>query len=134
MLRVLRPGGHLILTFPVGSQHREVWLEEDIYSHQYKSGGRVFFEYRFDEKDVREILFTSAGTTLLDLSVYWERRDGLLDATLEKLKVRKQNWIYQEIRKSVINFYAGFTMIRGENHGFDQNATSGIACILLQKN
>lgn len=133
MLRVLRPGGYLVLTFPVGRKHQEEWLNDEIYSDQYKDNNLVFFEYRFDENDVNEMLAKIGGYTLIDLSIYWEKTDGATDGLMKMLRKRCRSKIYAEIRKSMLNFWAGLTLLDCTPSGFVMAKSCGIACLLLKK-
>jgi SAM-dependent methyltransferase len=87
MLRVTRPGGVLYLTFPVSVRHVEEWIESDPYSKQATRGGRVFFQYRFDRRDVDGILKElKKDAEIVEQHLLWERRSGDYDLTIGRLK------------------------------------------------
>ena len=56
MIRVTKSGGVVYVTFPVAKSFQEEWTEGDVYEKQYKEGNKVFFQYRFDEEKVKEII------------------------------------------------------------------------------
>ncbi|MDF1535904.1 MAG: class I SAM-dependent methyltransferase [bacterium] len=55
MVRVTRPGGYIYLTFPVAGEHREEWVDSDIYGAQARAGQKVFFQYRFGSDQYRAL-------------------------------------------------------------------------------
>ncbi|MFT6603871.1 MAG: SAM-dependent methyltransferase, partial [Bacteriovoracaceae bacterium] len=57
MVRVLKPGGHLYLSFPLDAEYSEVWLDYEDYPGQFTKDGKYFFQYNFNKETiVKEIL------------------------------------------------------------------------------
>jgi len=54
--RVLRPGGVLHLTTNVAPVGTDVFVDQETWGESERVDGRVFFEHRFDEEEIRERL------------------------------------------------------------------------------
>lgn len=133
MLRVLRPGGYLYLTFPVAERHLEEWLDGPIYSHQLARNGQVFFQYRFGEEDVTALVEGVDGAEVVDLSIYWERRNGGYDRIMRSLLRPGPLKFLHELRNGLINLWAGFTLIEDRPADFSRARSFGNASLLLRK-
>jgi len=60
MWRVLKPGGLLILTFPVKKDYDEEFISENIYNlDQEESEGKFFFQRYYDDNKIEERLLSS---------------------------------------------------------------------------
>lgn len=133
MMRVLRPGGYLYLTFPVAADHREEWLDSPIYSHQFADNGRVFFQYRFSEEDVTTLLDGVDDGELVDLSIYWERHDGGFDRLMAHLQQPAPVKAVQELRNAALNLRAGFALLEEQPAGYGRAGSFGNASVLIRK-
>ena len=84
MIRVVKNGGYIYLTFPVSSTYTEEWISSEIYSNQEKSDNKTFFQYRFDEQKFYEIVDKLSNVKIISYSIYWERKNGLYNRYIEK--------------------------------------------------
>jgi ubiquinone/menaquinone biosynthesis C-methylase UbiE len=134
MLRVTRLGGIIYLTFPVSEVHVEEWLDFDIYSNQYKTGDKTFFQYRFDQGDFLRMMqgLTTDAKTLAQ-SIYWERKYGLFDFAVERLRKKYQGAILNLLRNSFLHLYYGFTLLEQKPGNFNNAKSFGNMCIILKK-
>jgi SAM-dependent methyltransferase len=133
MVRVARPGGIIYVTFPVARQRQEEWIEGPIYSDQYCRGRRHFFQYRFDERDVDEMLARLRGVAVLAQSVYWERRDGLYDHVVDRMRQRLPGKWINLVRDAWLQLFWGFRLLDAEPTGFDAGRSFGNLSIILRK-
>ncbi len=133
MIRVTRHGGIIYLTFPVSNSFKEEWIEFDIYSHQYKNGRKTFFQYRFDEEKTNEILNNISGVEILRKDIFWERKNGLYDKIIEKLRKYPGNNLKNYFINSLINFYAGFRLLDSKPKDFNSDNSFGNISIIMKK-
>ena len=86
--RVLKPGGLLILTFPVKKEFEEEFISENIYNlEQEKSEGKFFFQRYYDQEKIEERLLSSIDNfEIVDKKIFGEETDGFYDEY-------KQRWL-----------------------------------------
>ena len=75
LARVLAPGGRLVITVPFWPTSRVDWREPDFYWAKGGDGpaGRVFYQRRYSEADLRERLIVPSGLRLAKLSFVGDR-------------------------------------------------------------
>lgn len=134
MIRVCKPGGYIYLSFPVSKEHQEEWIENSIYSHQHTNEGKTFFQYRFSEKDVNEIIASFAGATVRSKDIYWERTPGLYDTMTRRMRKRPKNKYLEFAKMALLNAWYGFTILESTPHDFTHAKPLGNISIILQKN
>ena len=78
MWRVLKPGGFLILTFPVKKEYEEEFISEDIYNlNREKTEREFFFQRYYDEKKIEERLLSSLDNfEIVEKKVFGEITSG----------------------------------------------------------
>ena len=78
MWRVLKPGGLLILTFPVKKQYEEEFISEDIYNlNREETKGEFFFQRYYDDKKIEERLLSSLDNfEIVEKKVFGEITSG----------------------------------------------------------
>jgi SAM-dependent methyltransferase len=88
MWRVLKPGGHLILTFPVRKQYKEEFISENIYNlEREESEGKYFFQRYYDDEKIEERLLSSIHNfEIVEKKVFGEITNGFYDGY-------KKRWI-----------------------------------------
>lgn len=133
MIRVLRPGGYLYLSFPVSCKHTEEWLDTDIYARQYREDGKTFFQYRFSEDDVKVMVAVAAGVELIDMSVFWEKHDGLYDRIVKASKKPSIFASLTSLRDGFDNLWYGFNLTDSSPADFSCSKSFGNASLLLRK-
>lgn len=133
MLRVVRPGGYLYVTFPVADQPTEEWLDNNVYSDQYANNGKVFFQYRFGEIQMLNLLNELKNVELVNCSIYWERGTGQYDRIMGLLRKPVRPKPLLELRKGLINLWAGFTLLEDKPASFGRGKKFGNASVLLKK-
>jgi len=81
MWRVLKPGGLLILTFPVKKEYEEEFISENIYNlDQEESEGKFFFQRYYDDKKIEERLLSSIDNfEIVEKKVFGEITSGFYD-------------------------------------------------------
>ena len=108
MVRVTRPGGYVYLTFPVSGRHDEEWVAVDIYGGQYRDGENVFFQYRFGPDDYRALVEgLPDNVELAEADIFWERKDGLYDTLVGRLRGKWRWAVADHVRASILNLVAG---------------------------
>lgn len=133
MLRVLKPGGYMYLTFPVAKNHTEEWLDQRTYPTQYKNSDKAFFQYRFDENDVVGMLDGLNEIEIADMSIYWERADGEYDKTMKRLRVKPFNSKFTSLRNGLINIYSSIFLLETSPTDFSNAKEFGNISIMLRK-
>jgi SAM-dependent methyltransferase len=95
--RVLKPGGLLILTFPVKKNYEEEFISEDMYNlNQEKTRGKFFFQRYYDDKKIEERLLSSLDNfEIVEKKVFGEITSGFYD----EYKKRWKNTGYWETVK-----------------------------------
>lgn len=133
MIRVVKSGGYVYLTFPVSGKHVEEWIDDNIYSHQYKENNKTFFQYRFNEEDINKILKQLSNVEIIDMSIYWERKNGQYDKTMEQIKKQLKNKNLNFLKNSFVNFVGGFTLLENKPSNFKYPRLFGNITIVIRK-
>lgn len=133
MARVLKPGGYLYLTFPVCAQHTEEWLDQRIYPAQSVKDGKAFFQYRFDREDVARLLDNPGNVELVDMSLYWEKRDGAYDRCIQLMQNKPLVEKLRSARNGLISLWSSFTLLERRHQGFECARPFGNAALLFRK-
>ncbi|OGH88670.1 MAG: hypothetical protein A3J93_01070 [Candidatus Magasanikbacteria bacterium RIFOXYC2_FULL_42_28] len=134
MIRVCKPGGVIYLSFPVSNKYQEEWLEQDIYSHQHKMNKKTFFQYRFDEQALNNLLGQINGASVVSKDIYWERHDGSYNEMTRIMRNRLKNKYLEKFRMAFLNFYYGFCLLENESAWFDKSKNLGNVSLILRKN
>lgn len=136
MLRVTKVGGYVYLTFPVAATFKEEWSEGEVYEMQHKVGGKTFFQYRFDEANVEDIIkdITEYGGFIVERDIFWEAKDGKYDELVEKIKYQYKNKYVNYIKNIIVNGYYGCTLFKNTSSTTFKHATSfGNMHLLIKK-
>lgn len=133
MIRVTKKGGYIYISAPLSLKHKEEWIEDDIYSDQFKSEGKTFFQYRFSQEDIDEILKSVLNAELISKSVYWERNDGDYDNFTYKVRDLKFNKNLEFIRNSWYNMWVGSKVLSCTPGDFNQPKTFGNISLIFRK-
>lgn len=76
-VRVLSPGGTLVLTLPVSPEYHERWIDSDPYGMQMTDkSGKVFFSRYYDAASLQSRIIAPAGIPLCATQVWQERSEG----------------------------------------------------------
>ncbi len=78
MWRVLKPGGTLILTFPVKKIYEEEFISRDIYNlNRQETEGKFYFQRFYDNKKIDERLLSSLNNfEIVEKKVFGEITNG----------------------------------------------------------
>lgn len=136
MIRVTKDGGYVYITFPVAEHYLEEWENGDVYEKQYKNNGKTFFQYRFDEKHVENIIneITKNEVILITKDIFWEKRDGAYNSLIKQIKNKKSNIYVNFIKNVIINIWYGFNLFRGNpSQDFINAKSCGNMHIILKK-
>ncbi len=100
MWRVLKPGGLLILTFPVKKEYEEEFISEDIYNlNREETEGEFFFQRYYDDKKIEERLLSSIDNfKIIDKKVFGETSSDFYNGY-------KQRWIKNGYSETVKDSY-----------------------------
>jgi len=81
MWRVLKPGGLLILTFPVKKEYEEEFISKDIYNlNREETEGEFFFQRYYNDKKIEERLLSSLDNfEIVEKKVFGEITSGFYD-------------------------------------------------------
>jgi ubiquinone/menaquinone biosynthesis C-methylase UbiE len=134
MIRVVKPGGYIYISFPVSSRFQEEWLNEDIYSNQFKQHDKIFFQYRFDETSVESHLMKLEKVTILEKKIYWEKKEGKFNEMVSNIRNSTGHSIYNFWTNSILNLYYGFTLLNNYPENFDNAKDFGNISIIMKKN
>lgn len=133
MIRVVKPGGYIYLTFPVSNKFQEEWLDQNIYSLQFAKDGKVFFQYRFDKEKLESFIKNLDKAVLIQKDIYWEKNNGSYNKMILKLKKSTGLKYIDFLKNACLNFYYGFTLLNKYPGDFDNAKDLGIISILIQK-
>jgi len=73
LVRVVRPGGVIVVTTPFDLRHRDTFVERTVYERSSERGDPVFFERHYDHATLRSRLLDTPGTRVEDLQLWGER-------------------------------------------------------------
>ena len=82
LIRVVRPGGLVVVTVPFDRRYRETFVDGPVYERRPLDSERVFFERHYDRASLAARLLEPAGADLVDLQFWGEgviRTERLLD-------------------------------------------------------
>ncbi len=133
MIRVVKNGGYIYLTFPVSNSYTEEWINSDIYSNQGKSDSKTFFQYRFDERKFNEIINKLSNVKIISYSIYWERKNELYNRYIEKIRKKIPISHLNFLKDSLLQFYYGFTLLKSDPESFIKAKCFGNVSIILKK-
>jgi ubiquinone/menaquinone biosynthesis C-methylase UbiE len=136
MIRVVKSGGYVYVTFPVSKEYQEEWVEGSVYEKQHKENNKTFFQYRFDEKYVATILesIKKNEVVIIHQDIFWERKDGEYDKLVDLIKDNHKNIYSNFIKNVVVNIWYGFFLFRNNPaHDFSHATSCGNMHIVLQK-
>lgn len=73
LVRVVRPGGMVVITTPFDSKYRETFVDGDVYERKANGSEPVFFERHHDWQTLHERLIIPSGAELFDVELWGER-------------------------------------------------------------
>ena len=74
LVRVVRPGGVVVVTTPFDREYRETFVAGPVYERtDVAPGERVFYERHYDEASLRRRLLHAESTRVVDLELWGER-------------------------------------------------------------
>jgi SAM-dependent methyltransferase len=82
LLRVVRPGGIVVVTVPYDRAYRETFVDESVYERERVGSERVFFERHYDRGTLANRLLNAEGGEVIDLNFWGEgavRMESLLN-------------------------------------------------------
>lgn len=71
LVRMVKPGGRLVFSVPIAAQHRDFFVESDVYNRKY-GGAPVFYERHYDHRTIHERLIGPSGARLMALEAFGE--------------------------------------------------------------
>ncbi len=72
LVRVVKPGGMVVVTTPCDEQYRETFVNRPVYERGQEGGKPVFYERHYDKGTLMERLLNSAQTKLVGLEFWGE--------------------------------------------------------------
>jgi len=111
MIRVVKPGCYVYITFPISNTHIEEWIDRDSYSNQHKKKSMFFFQYRFSCYDVNHIKKNIIGAEVVKEYIFWEKKSGSYNNAINMLnKYNRKIFFNLIINTAINNFYSFFLM------------------------
>ena len=71
LLRVVKPGGKVVITTPYDTAYQETFVDSDVYERK-AAGDPVFWERHYDDVALRERILSPAGARHADLELWGE--------------------------------------------------------------
>jgi 2-polyprenyl-3-methyl-5-hydroxy-6-metoxy-1,4-benzoquinol methylase len=71
LVRVVKPGGLVIVTTPYDEQYRETFVDQPVYERGYR-GEPVFFERHYDPASLKSRLLDPSGAQVVNLEIWGE--------------------------------------------------------------
>jgi SAM-dependent methyltransferase len=84
LVRVVRPGGVVVVTVPYDLRYRETFVDGPVYERKPKGSERVFFERHYDREALVRRLLDVDGAEVVDSSL-WGEGALRMEALLERL-------------------------------------------------
>jgi SAM-dependent methyltransferase len=84
LIRVVRPGGVLVITVPFDRTYRETFVDGPVYERTPIGGEAVFFERHYDRASLASRLLKMEGVELVDLQ-FWGEGAVRVEALLDRL-------------------------------------------------
>src|SRR5207249_9527484 len=84
LIRVVRPGGIVVVTVPYDRHYRETFVKGPVYERKPIGSEPVFFERHYDRETLAERLLNSGPAQVVDVSI-WGEGSVRMDAFLERL-------------------------------------------------
>jgi SAM-dependent methyltransferase len=84
LIRVVRPGGVVIVTVPFDRQCRETYVEGPVYERSPNGSEPVFFERHYDRETLAKRLLSVDGAEVIDLR-FWGEGTVRIEALLDRL-------------------------------------------------
>lgn len=75
LIRVVRPGGFVVVTTPYNGRYRETFVEGSVYEREAQPGQQIFFERHYDAAALQERLLGTGDASVVDLQLWGE--DGV---------------------------------------------------------
>ncbi len=73
LVRVVRPGGAVVITTPYSTKYRETMVDHSVYERQAGApGDPVFYERHYDHTSLAKRLIDPSGARLVDLQIWGE--------------------------------------------------------------
>jgi SAM-dependent methyltransferase len=82
LLRVVRPGGLVVVTVPFDRRYRETFIDGPVYERSPVGSEKLFFERHYDRDTLTSRLLSAEGAEVLDFGLWGEgtiRGEKLLD-------------------------------------------------------
>jgi SAM-dependent methyltransferase len=71
LLRVVKPGGKVVITTPYDTAYRETFVDSDVYERK-AAGDPVFWERHYDDAALRDRILSAGGARQADLELWGE--------------------------------------------------------------
>ena len=84
LVRVVRPGGLVVVTVPFDRQYRETFVDGPVYERSPVASEPVFFERHYDRAALRARLLNVEGAEVIDLR-FWGEGAVRIEAILDRL-------------------------------------------------
>jgi SAM-dependent methyltransferase len=84
LVRVVKPGGVVVVTTPYDRAYRETFVEHDVYERKQTGSKPVFFERHYDDTTLKRRLLTPAAAKVKNLE-YWGERSLPVEALLDRI-------------------------------------------------
>jgi SAM-dependent methyltransferase len=84
LVRVVRPGGVVVVTVPYDQRYRETFVEGPVYERKPVGSERVFFQRHYDRETLAQRLLGVETAEVVDLK-FWGEGAVRMDAFLERL-------------------------------------------------
>jgi SAM-dependent methyltransferase len=84
LIRVVRPGGLIVVTVPFDRRYRETFVDGPVYERAPVASERLFFERHYDRDTLATRLLNAGGADLVDLR-FWGEGAVRTEAWLDRL-------------------------------------------------
>jgi SAM-dependent methyltransferase len=73
LVRVVKPGGQIVVTVPFAARHRDTFVERRVYERGFDAGHPVFYQRHYDADSLRARLLSVSGARVTELEIWGER-------------------------------------------------------------
>jgi SAM-dependent methyltransferase len=72
LIRVVKPGGLIVITTPYGTAYRETFVQRRVYEREQEGNKPIFFERHYDREALERRLLSAGGARVVDLELWGE--------------------------------------------------------------
>lgn len=134
LMRVTKDNGLIYITIPVSNKHMVEWVDKCDYPLNHHNNGKDFFQYRFSEPDIEELIDSNTQIQIIRKDIYWETCDGRYDRMNQLIQKSMGNEYLDFIKNTLLIWYYGLTLFNRHSKSFSEARSFGNLHLVIKKN